>query len=158
MSLLTTRQKEEFFEKKECLFALSIPKIGHFRVSAFIQRDAVGMVLRRIREDIPDIGELNLPPIAKKLTMEKHGLVLLAGVLGSGKSNALASMIQHRNQNANGHVVVLDHPMEFLHSHSKSIITQREIGVDSDSYDFALKNISEQAQMSYPSVNYVPLR
>jgi twitching motility protein PilU len=145
MSLLNTRQKEEFLEKKECLFALSIPKIGHFRVSAYIQRDAVGMVLRRIREDIPDISELNLPPIVKKLIMEKHGLVLLAGVLGSGKSYALASMIKYRNQNANGHVVVLDHPMEFLHSHSKSIITQREIGVDSDSYDIALKNISEQA-------------
>lgn len=145
LSLMEPRHKEEFNRTKECQFAVGVPKVGRFRVSAFIQRDAAGMVLHRIKHEIPDLDSLDLPPVIKKLAMEKSGLILLAGGLGSGKSTSLASMIKYRNQNSNGHIVMLDDPMEFMHSHAGCIVTQREVGLDTESYEMALKNVLQQA-------------
>lgn len=145
LNLMDSRQKEEFHETKECLFAIGVPAVGRFRVSAFIQRDAAGMVLHRIRNDIPDVDSLNLPPIVKQLVLQKNGLILFAGALGSGKSTTLASVIKYRNENSSGHMIVLDDPMEFMHSHIGCIVTQREVGLDTESYEVALKNALQQS-------------
>lgn len=145
MSLMEPRHKEEFHRTKECQFAVGVPKVGRFRVSAFIQRDTAGMVLHRIQHEIPELEGLNLPPIVKKLAMEKRGLVLFAGGLGSGKSTTLAATIKYHNQNGNGHIVCIDDPMEFMHQHAGCIITQREVGLDTESYEIALKNVSQQS-------------
>ena len=145
LSIMEIRHKEEFHRTKECQFAIGIPNIGRFRVSAFIQRDAAGMILHRIRHEIPDIDSLNLPEILKELVMKKSGLIMIAGALGSGKSTSLNAMVQHRNQHSNGHIIVIDDPMEFMHSHAKCIVTQREVGIDTDSYDIALKNAALQS-------------
>jgi twitching motility protein PilU len=145
MSLMEPRHKEEFHRTKECQFAIGVPKVGRFRVSAFIQRDTAGMILHRIQHEIPDLDALNLPPIIKKLALEKSGLFLLAGGLGAGKSTTQAAMIKYRNQNSNGHIVTIDDPMEFMHSHAGCIITQREVGLDTQSYEVALKNVLQQS-------------
>lgn len=145
MSLMEPRHKEEFHKTKECQFAIGVPKIGRFRVSAFIQRDTAGMVLHRIQHEIPDLDSLNLPPIIKKLALENRGLFLLAGGLGSGKSTTQAAIIKYRNLNSNGHIVTIDDPMEFMHSHAGCIITQREVGLDTESYEVALKNVLQQS-------------
>jgi twitching motility protein PilU len=145
LSLMEPRHKEEFHRTKECQFAVGVPKVGRFRVSAFIQRDAAGMVLHRIRHEIPSLDSLQLPEILKQLAMKKSGLVLFAGALGSGKSTSLNAMIQYRNEHSNEHIVVIDDPMEFMHSHAKSIVTQREVGIDTDSYEVALKNAAQQS-------------
>jgi twitching motility protein PilU len=145
MSLMEPRHKEEFHRTKECQFAVGVPKVGRFRVSAFIQRDTAGMVLHRIQHDIPDLDSLNLPPIIKKLALENRGLFLLAGGLGSGKSTTQAAVIKYRNKNSNGHIVTIDDPMEFMHSHAGCIITQREVGLDTESYEVALKNVLQQS-------------
>lgn len=145
LSLMEARQKEEFYKTKECLFAIGVPKVGRFRVSAFIQRDAAGMVLHRIKNDIPEIDTLDLPEILKSLALEKRGLVLFAGPLGSGKSTTLSSVIQYRNENSSGHMIVLDDPMEYMHSHRGCIVTQREVGLDTESYEIALKNALQQS-------------
>ncbi len=145
LSLMDARQKEEFHKTKECQFAIGVPKVGRFRISAFIQRDAAGMVLHRIRNDIPDIDSLNLPAIVKQLVMQKSGLVLFTGALGTGKSTTLASVIKYRNENSSGHMIVLDDPMEFMHSHANCIVTQREVGLDTESYEVALKNALQQS-------------
>ncbi len=145
MSVMTQRQKDEFDNTKECQFAIAFPKLGRFRVSAFTQRDAAGMVLRRIETHIPDAEDLHLPPILKDLVMNKRGLVLFVGGTGTGKSTSLASLIKYRNQNSSGHIITIEDPLEFLHPHLGCIVTQREVGMDTESYEVALKNTLRQA-------------
>jgi twitching motility protein PilU len=144
-SIMNKRQLDEFENTKESQFAISLPELARFRVSAFTQRDAAGMVLRRIENDIPDAEVLNLPPILKDLIMEKRGLVLFVGATGTGKSTTLASLIKYRNQNSSGHIITIEDPMEFEHPHLGCIVTQREVGVDTESYEVALKNTLRQA-------------
>ena len=145
LSIMTQRQKNEFEETKECQFAINVAGLGRFRVSAFTQRDSAGMVLRRIESNIPDADDLNLPPILKELVMEKRGLILFVGGTGTGKSTSLAALIKHRNQNSSGHIITIEDPIEFQHPHMGCIITQREVGIDTESYDVALKNTLRQA-------------
>jgi len=145
LSIMNQRQKDEFDNTKECQFAISLPDLGRFRVSAFMQRDAAGMVLRRIENHIPDTEALHLPPVLKDLIMEKRGLVIFVGATGTGKSTSLASLIKHRNQNTSGHIITIEDPMEFEHPHLGCIVTQREVGVDTESYEVALKNTLRQA-------------
>ncbi|MBU2570018.1 MAG: PilT/PilU family type 4a pilus ATPase [Gammaproteobacteria bacterium] len=145
MSVMTQRQKDEFDNTKECQFAIAFPKLGRFRVSAFTQRDAAGMVLRRIETHIPDAEDLHLPPVLKDLVMNKRGLVLFVGGTGTGKSTSLASLIKYRNQNSSGHIITIEDPLEFLHPHLGCIVTQREVGMDTESYEVALKNTLRQA-------------
>jgi twitching motility protein PilU len=144
-SVMTPAHKEEFAKTKECQFAISVPTLGRFRVSAFTQRDAAGMVLRRIESIVPDMESLSLPPVLKELVMQKRGLVLFVGATGTGKSTSLASMIKYRNQNSKGHIITIEDPMEYEHPHLGCIITQREVGIDTDSYEVALKNTLRQA-------------
>jgi twitching motility protein PilU len=145
LSIMEQRQKDEFENTKECQFALSVPKLGRFRVSAFTQRDAAGMVLRRIESDIPTADKLHLPPVLKELIMHKRGLVIFVGATGTGKSTSLAALIRHRNENSNGHIITIEDPIEFMHPHQGCIITQREVGLDTESYEVALKNTLRQA-------------
>ncbi|WP_115719916.1 PilT/PilU family type 4a pilus ATPase [Gallaecimonas mangrovi] len=144
-SVMNERQLKEFQEHKDANFAISVRGIGRFRVSAFTQRDAAGMVLRRIQTQIPTIDELELPPILKDIVMTKRGLVLMVGATGTGKSTTLAAMVGYRNENSRGHIVTIEDPIEFVHEHKRSIITQREVGIDCESFDVALKNSLRQA-------------
>jgi twitching motility protein PilU len=144
-SIMNQRQRDEFEHTKECQFAIHVPELARFRVSAFTQRDAAGMVLRRIENEIPDAETLHLPPVLKDLIMEKRGLVLFVGATGTGKSTSLASLIKYRNQNSSGHIITIEDPMEFEHPHLGCIVTQREVGVDTESYEVALKNTLRQA-------------
>ncbi len=144
-SVMSPRQLDEFENTKECQFAIGVKGLGRFRISTFTQRDAAGMVLRRIENDIPSSEELNLPPILKTLIMEKRGLLLFVGGTGTGKSTSLASLIKYRNQNSSGHIITIEDPIEFQHQHLGCIITQREIGIDTESYEVALKNTLRQA-------------
>ncbi|MGR8997904.1 MAG: PilT/PilU family type 4a pilus ATPase [Gammaproteobacteria bacterium] len=143
--IMDQRQKDEFENTKECQFAISMQNLGRFRVSAFTQRDSAGMVLRRIENEIPDADALNLPPVLKDLVMEKRGLLIFVGGTGTGKSTSLASLIKHRNQNSSGHIITIEDPIEFQHPHLGCIITQREVGIDTESYEVALKNTLRQA-------------
>ena len=145
LSIMTQRQRDDFENTKECNFAISRPDIGRFRVSAFTQRDAAGMVLRRIETNVPDADSLDLPPILKKLILEKRGLILFVGATGTGKSTSLASLIKYRNENTTGHIITIEDPIEFVHPHLGCIITQREVGMDTESYEVALKNTLRQA-------------
>ncbi|MFZ2169013.1 MAG: PilT/PilU family type 4a pilus ATPase [Methylococcaceae bacterium] len=145
LSIMDQRQKDEFENTKECQFAIGFQDLGRFRVSAFTQRASAGMVLRRIENEIPDADALNLPPILKTLIMEKRGLLIFVGGTGTGKSTSLAALIKHRNQNSNGHIITIEDPIEFQHPHLGCIITQREVGIDTDSYEVALKNTLRQA-------------
>ncbi len=144
-SVMTPVQRQEFEETHECNFAISSTGVGRFRVSAFIQRNFAGMVLRRIETVIPTIDELKLPPIIKNLSMVKRGLIVFVGATGTGKSSSMASMISYRNQNSTGHIITVEDPIEFIHQHSGCIVTQREVGIDTDSYEVALKNTLRQA-------------
>lgn len=144
-SIMNDRQIKEFDATKECNFAISPQGIGRFRVSAFIQQGYVGAVLRTITTDIPTIEELNLPPILKDIVMNKRGLVIVVGGTGSGKSTTLAAMIGHRNENSRGHIVSIEDPVEYVHPHQGCVITQREVGVDTESWHAALKNTLRQA-------------
>ncbi|MBZ0172010.1 MAG: PilT/PilU family type 4a pilus ATPase, partial [Phycisphaerales bacterium] len=119
--------------------------VGRFRVSCFYQRNQVGMVLRRIETKIPSVDELNLPPIVKTLAMTKRGLIIFVGATGTGKSTSLAAMIGYRNQNSSGHIITIEDPIEFVHKHEGCIITQREVGIDTDTWEAALKNTLRQA-------------
>jgi twitching motility protein PilU len=145
MSIMSDAQQKEFEETKECNFAISAKSLGRFRVSAFIQRDAAGMVLRRIETRIPTMEQLYLPPILKDLCMAKRGVVLFVGATGTGKSTSLAAMIGYRNARGGGHVISIEDPIEFIHDHQGCIITQREVGLDTESYEVALKNTLRQA-------------
>ncbi len=143
--VMDQRQKDEFEKTKECQFAISVNELGRFRVSAFTQRNCAGMVLRRIESNIPDSDDLSLPPILKTMIMEKRGLIIFVGGTGTGKSTSLASLIKYRNQNSSGHIITIEDPIEFLHPHLGCIVTQREVGIDTESYEVALKNTLRQA-------------
>lgn len=145
LSLMSPELREEFLHTKECNFAFNAKGIARFRVSAFVQRDNAGMVLRRIETQIPTLEGLQLPPVLADLSMAKRGLVVFVGATGTGKSTSLAAMVGHRNHNASGHIISIEDPIEFLHQHAKSIVTQREVGVDTESYEVALKNTLRQA-------------
>jgi len=145
LSVMNEEQRREFARSRECNFAISAAGIGRYRVSAFNQRNNVGMVLRRIETNIPTIEELRLPSILKKLSLTKRGLVIFVGATGTGKSTSLASMIGYRNASTTGHIISIEDPIEFIHKHDKCIITQREVGIDTDSFATALKNTLRQA-------------
>ena len=144
-SIMNDRQMAEFDATQECNFAISLPGVSRFRVNAFTQRGSVGVVLRVIRSDIPEFVDLDLPPILKDIAMTTRGLVIFVGATGSGKSTSLAAMVGYRNENSKGHIITIEDPIEFIHNHRNCIVTQREIGVDTESYEVALKNTLRQA-------------
>ncbi len=143
--LMNDEQRHEFQTVQECNFALSRPDVGRFRVNVFQQKYQVGMVLRKIETQIPTLEELRLPEIVADLAMGKRGLVIVVGATGSGKSTTLAAMIGHRNRNSSGHIITVEDPVEFIHEHAGCMITQREVGVDTQSFENALKNTLRQA-------------
>ena len=145
MGIMTPAQKAEFEAENECNFAISASGIGRFRVSAFMQRNNAGMVLRKIETTIPTMEELGLPAILKELAMTKRGLIMFVGATGSGKSSSLAAMIGFRNKNSTGHIITIEDPIEFIHHHQGCIVTQREVGLDTKSFEEALKNTLRQA-------------
>ena len=145
LGVMNESQRKEFVETRECNFAISARGIGRFRVSAFYQRNLVGMVLRRIETNIPRIDDLGLPSMIKDLAMTKRGIVIFVGATGTGKSTSLASMIGHRNHNSKGHIISIEDPIEYIHQHAGCIVTQREVGLDTESFDIALKNTLRQA-------------
>ena len=142
---MNERQREEFLRSHECNFALAVPNLGRFRVNALVQRGSMGLVVRRIHTEIPEITELGLPPIIKELAMTKRGLVIFVGATGTGKSTSLAAMVGYRNQNSRGHIISIEDPIEFMHDHGNCLVTQREVGIDTESFDVALKNTLRQA-------------
>ncbi|MDZ7856307.1 PilT/PilU family type 4a pilus ATPase [Sphaerotilus sp.] len=144
-SVMNDKQSAEFERTKECNFAISPQGIGRFRVNAFVQQGQVGMVLRTIPKELPSIDKLGLPSILKDITMIKRGLVILVGATGSGKSTTLASMVDHRNEAACDHIITIEDPVEFVHPHKNCIVTQREVGIDTLTWDAALKNTLRQA-------------
>ena len=144
-SLMNDKQAQEFEATKECNFAINPPGIGRFRVNAFVQQARVGIVLRTITTKIPKMEDLGLPPVLKDVAMTKRGLVILVGGTGSGKSTTLAAMIGYRNENSHGHIITIEDPIEYVHDHKNCLITQREVGVDTDSWEAALKNTLRQA-------------
>jgi twitching motility protein PilU len=144
-SIMSDKVRRDFDATHEANFAIDPPKVGRFRVSAFVQRDQTGMVIRRIETKIPTFSELNLPPKLREFSMLKRGLVVVVGATGSGKSSTLAAMVGHRNRNSTSHIISIEDPIEYLHQHEASIVTQREVGVDTDSYEVALKNTLRQA-------------
>jgi twitching motility protein PilU len=145
LSTMREDQKSDFLEHHECNFALSTEGLGRFRASAFVQRGKCGLVVRRIQDEIPDLDELGLPPIIKELAMTKRGLVIFVGATGTGKSTSLAAMVGYRNHNSRGHIISIEDPIEFIHEHAGCIVTQREVGMDTESFDVALKNTLRQA-------------
>jgi twitching motility protein PilU len=144
-SIMNDKQIKEFDATKECNFAIAPQGIGRFRVSAFIQQGMVGAVLRTITTEIPTLDDLELPPILKDVVMNKRGLCIVVGGTGSGKSTTLAAMIGHRNEHSRGHIVSIEDPVEYVHPHGGCVITQREVGVDTESWHAALKNTLRQA-------------
>ncbi len=144
-SIMSDDQISEFEGTMECNLAVSMKGLGRFRVNVFRQRGDVSMVIRYIKGDIPSIEELNLPQSLKELIMMPRGLILVVGSTGSGKSTSLASMIDHRNASATGHILTIEDPVEFLHTHKKSVVDQREVGLDTLSYEVALKNAMREA-------------
>ncbi len=144
-SIMNERQAAEFERTKECNFAISPQGIGRFRVNAFMQQGHVGLVLRTIPQILPTIAGLELPRILEEIAMTKRGLVIMVGATGSGKSTTLAALIDHRNQNSHGHIITIEDPVEFVHPHKNCIVTQREVGIDTDSWELALKNTLRQA-------------
>jgi twitching motility protein PilU len=145
LSVMNEDQRKEFSRTHECNFAISAHGIGRFRVSSFQQRNHVGMVLRRIESIIPTIDDLRLPTILNEIVMTKRGLVIMVGGTGTGKSTSLAAMIGYRNRNTTGHIISIEDPIEFVHNHDKCIVTQREVGIDTESFEVALKNTLRQA-------------
>ena len=144
-AIMSERQRHEFESSKECNFAISPADIGRFRVSAFVQQARVGMVLRTITTEIPELDALQVPPILKEVVMTKRGLVIMVGATGSGKSTTLAAMIGHRNAHSHGHIITIEDPIEYVHPHKNCIITQREVGTDTADWHTALKNTLRQA-------------
>ena len=144
-SIMSTKQIEEFSSTNECNFAISLPDTSRFRVNAMVQRGATALVFRSITSKIPNFDSLNLPSVLKDVVMKKRGLVIFVGGTGSGKSTSLAAMVDHRNENCQDHIITIEDPIEFVHQHKKSIITQREVGVDTENWFAALKNTLRQA-------------
>jgi twitching motility protein PilU len=144
-SIMNEKQRREFAETQEMNLATALPGVARFRVNIFQQRGSVGMVIRRIKADVMSVDELGLPEILKDIVMTKRGLVLVVGATGSGKSTTLAAMIDHRNANEAGHIITIEDPIEFVHRHKQSIVTQREVGFDTQSFQAALKNTLRQA-------------
>jgi twitching motility protein PilU len=144
-SIMSEKQRKEFAETHEMNMATSLPGVARFRVNIFQQRGSVGMVVRRIKADVMSVGELGLPQILNDIVMTKRGLVLVVGATGSGKSTSLAAMIDYRNSNEAGHIITIEDPIEFVHRHKQSIVTQREVGFDTHSFQAALKNTLRQA-------------
>jgi twitching motility protein PilU len=144
-SLMNEKQREDFARDLECNFAISLPAVARFRVNVFVQQQNVGMVIRTIANEIPDFARLGLPETLKDIVMTKRGLVLVVGATGSGKSTSLAAMIDHRNRNSAGHIVTVEDPVEFVHQSHQSLITHREVGIDTRSWHNALKNTLRQA-------------
>ena len=144
-AIMNDRQAAEFERTKECNFAIAPTGIGRFRVSAFVQQGKVGIVFRVIAEKIPTVEDLHLPPLVNELAMAKRGIVIVVGATGSGKSTSLAAMVGYRNENSQGHIITIEDPIEYVHPHKNCIITQREVGVDCDSWAVALKNTLRQA-------------
>jgi len=145
LSVMREDQQQEFQENHECNFAITRGDLGRFRVSAFVQRENCGMVLRRIESQIPTIESLDLPPIIRDLAMTQRGLVIFVGATGTGKSTSLAAMLGYRNENSKGHIITVEDPIEFIHQHAGCLVTQREVGLDTESFDVALKNTLRQA-------------
>ncbi|HEU6455667.1 MAG TPA: PilT/PilU family type 4a pilus ATPase, partial [Roseateles sp.] len=144
-AIMNDKQAAEFERTKECNFAISPHGVGRFRVNAFIQQGQVGLVLRTIPSTLPTIQSLDLPPVLREVVQNKRGLVIVVGATGSGKSTSLAAMIDERNETTYGHIVTIEDPIEFVHPHKNCIVTQRELGIDTDSWDAALKNSLRQA-------------
>lgn len=144
-SIMDDKQAEEFLTTNECNFAISLPGVSRFRINAMVQRGAAALVCRVITSDIPKFDNMNLPPVLKQVVMEKRGLVIFVGGTGSGKSTSLAAMIDYRNENSYGHIITIEDPIEFVHPHKNCIITQREVGVDTENWFAALKNTLRQA-------------
>ena len=144
-SLMDDEQQQQFEQKPEMNLAISEEGIGRFRINIFQQRNAIAMVIRNIKVDIPNADDLGLPPQLKQVIMEKRGLVLFVGGTGSGKSTSLAALIDYRNRNSSGHIITIEDPIEYIHPHKKSIVSQREVGVDTDNYQDALENTLRQA-------------
>ena len=143
--LMTDAEREDFRKDKECNFAIALPGISRFRVNALVQRGSAGLVVRIIPAEIPSFEDLHMPEILSQVAMTKRGLVIFVGGTGSGKSTSLASMIDFRNENSNGHIITIEDPVEFVHQHKGCIVTQREVGTDTDSFEIALKNTLRQA-------------
>ena len=143
--IMSDRQAQEFEATKECNFAISPPGIGRFRANAFIQQGQVGLILRTIPQKIPTFDELGLPPVLKDIAMSKRGLVIFVGGTGTGKTTSLAAMVDFRNEKSFGHIITVEDPIEFVHAHKNCIVTQREVGIDTDSWEPALKNTLRQA-------------
>jgi len=144
-SIMNDKQVSEFEEKQECNFSIALTGVARFRVNAFVQRGSTGLVLRIINSEIPSFAELNLPDTLEDIAMTKRGLVIFVGGTGSGKSTSLASMVDYRNQHSYGHIITIEDPVEFVHDHGNCLVTQREVGVDTESYEIALKNTLRQA-------------
>ena len=144
-AIMNDRQVKEFEATKECNFAISPKGIGRFRVNAFVQQGSNGLVIRAIETEIPNIDKLGLPEVMKDIIMTKRGLVIMVGGTGSGKSTSLAALIDHRNANSHGHIITIEDPIEYVHPHKGCIVMQREVGVDTDDWDIALKNTLRQA-------------
>ncbi len=144
-SVMNERQASEFERTKECNFAISPAGVGRFRVNAFMQQGHVGLVMRTIPRELPTVDSLGLPPVLKDIAMHKRGLVIVVGSTGSGKSTTLAAMVDHRNVNSQGHIITIEDPVEYVHAHKNCIITQREVGIDTDGWEQALKNTLRQA-------------
>lgn len=145
LSTMNQDQRNEFAQSKELNFAVSARGVGRFRASAFYQRNLVGIVLRRIETTIPSIDSLGLPDVIRDLAMTKRGLIVFVGATGTGKSTSLASMIGYRNENSRGHIISIEDPIEFIHQHKGCLVTQREVGIDTESFEVALKNTLRQA-------------
>lgn len=144
-SIMNDKQVASFEETREANFAISLPGVARFRVNAFMQRGSVGMVLRMIRSDVPKFEELMLPKVLEDIAMTKRGLVIFVGATSSGKSTSLAAMLDFRNENSAGHIVTIEDPIEYVHRHKKCLVTQREVGVDTETFESALKNTLRQA-------------
>jgi len=144
-AVMNDKQSGEFERTKECNFAISPQGIGRFRVNAFMQQGHVGLVMRTIPQTLPTIDSLNLPKVLKELAMSKRGLLIFVGATGSGKTTSLAAMVDYRNENSFGHIITVEDPVEFVHPHKNCIVTQREVGIDTDGWEQALKNTLRQA-------------
>ena len=141
---MTDKQRKMFEQDKECNYAITYSNIGRFRISALYQRNKIAMVVHRIKDDIPTMDDLNLPEVIREVAMQDRGLVIFIGAAGAGKSTMLASMIDYRNKNSTGHILTIEDPIEFDHKHLNCVVTQREVGIDTDSYESALKNALRQ--------------